>query len=154
MMQEKESEYWYRKLEKFASTAKGGQKREAVSRLAYLDIALPHRGSADMIDIMMQERKFPVSTARSKSSGAWRLPVTISARGRVNSSVTLICMSLVITEDDLRLGEKEIAAYMDSQGLTATEEEKYNGICALTGTALPAPFSHSRLPRKYRLPGQ
>ena len=38
MMQEKESEYWYRKLEKFASTAKGGQKREAVSRLAYLDI--------------------------------------------------------------------------------------------------------------------
>ncbi len=52
MMQEKESEYWYRKLEKFASTANGGQKREAVSRLAYLDIALPHRGSADMIDIM------------------------------------------------------------------------------------------------------
>lgn len=52
MMQEKESEYWYRKLEKFASTAKGGQKREAVSRLAYLAIALPHRGSADMIDIM------------------------------------------------------------------------------------------------------
>ena len=52
MMQEKESEYWYWKLEKFASTAKGGQKREAVSRLAYLDIALPHRGSADMIDIM------------------------------------------------------------------------------------------------------
>ena len=52
MMQEKESEYWYRKLEKFASTAKGGQKREAVSRLAYLEIALPHRGSADMIDIM------------------------------------------------------------------------------------------------------
>lgn len=30
---------------------------------------------------------------------------------------------LVITEDDLRLGEKEIAAYLDSQGLTATEEE-------------------------------
>ena len=52
LMQEEESEYWYRKLEKFASSAKGGQKREAVSRLAYLDIALPHRGSADMIDIM------------------------------------------------------------------------------------------------------
>lgn len=52
LMQEEESEYWYQKLEQFASTAKGGQKREAVSRLAYLDIALPHRGSADMIDIM------------------------------------------------------------------------------------------------------
>lgn len=52
LMQEEESEYWYQKLEKFAVSAKGGQKREAVSRLAYLDIALPHRGSADMIDIM------------------------------------------------------------------------------------------------------
>ena len=30
---------------------------------------------------------------------------------------------LVITEDDLRLGEKEISAYMDSQGLSVTEEE-------------------------------
>ena len=52
LMQEEESEYWYRKLEDFASSAKGGQRREAVSRLAYLDIALPHRGSADMIGIM------------------------------------------------------------------------------------------------------
>ncbi len=52
LLQEEESEYWYKKLEKFASSAKGGQNREAVSRLAYLDIALPHRGSADMIEIM------------------------------------------------------------------------------------------------------
>lgn len=52
LMQEEESEYWYRKLEQFAASAKGGQKREAVSRLAYLDISLPHRGSADMIEIM------------------------------------------------------------------------------------------------------
>ena len=52
LMQEEESEYWYQKLEKFAASAKGGQRREAVSRLAYLDIALPHRGSADMINIM------------------------------------------------------------------------------------------------------
>lgn len=52
LMQEEESEYWYQKLERFAALAKGGQKREAVSRLAYLDIALPHRGSADMIEIM------------------------------------------------------------------------------------------------------
>lgn len=52
LMQEEESEYWYRKLEQFAVFAKGGQKREAISRLAYLDISLPHRGSADMIDIM------------------------------------------------------------------------------------------------------
>ena len=30
---------------------------------------------------------------------------------------------LVITEDDLRLGEKEAAAYMESQGLSITKEE-------------------------------
>lgn len=52
LMQEEESEYWYRKLAEFASSAKGGQRREALGRLAYLDIALPHRGSRDMIDIM------------------------------------------------------------------------------------------------------
>ena len=52
LLQEKESEYWYKKLEGFASAAKGGRRREAVSRLAYLDIALLHRGSADMIGIM------------------------------------------------------------------------------------------------------
>ena len=52
LMQEEESEYWYKKLEKFAASAKGGQKREALSRLAYLEIALPHRGSAEMIEIM------------------------------------------------------------------------------------------------------
>lgn len=52
LMREEDSEYWYGNLEKFASAAKGGQRREALSRLVYLDIALPHRGSMDMIDIM------------------------------------------------------------------------------------------------------
>ena len=57
LMQEEESEYWYQKLARFVASAKGGRRREAVSRLAYLDIALPHRGSADMLDIM---KKIPV----------------------------------------------------------------------------------------------
>lgn len=52
LMQEEESEYWYGKLKRYAEMAKGGQKREALRWLVYLDIALPHRGSADMIDIM------------------------------------------------------------------------------------------------------
>ena len=62
----------------------------------------------------------------------------LSLAGRQDIWLILICRSpipawlmplyikggfLVITEDDLRLGEKEISAYMDSQGLTATEEE-------------------------------
>lgn len=54
LMQEKESEYWYGKLKSYTEMVKGGQKREALSRLVYLDIALPHRGSANMIEIMKQ----------------------------------------------------------------------------------------------------
>lgn len=52
LMQEEESEYWYGKLKRYAETAKGGEKREALSWLVYLDIGLPHRGSTDMIEIM------------------------------------------------------------------------------------------------------
>ncbi len=52
LLQEEDSEYWYGKLKDFAEKAKGGQKREALSRLVYLDIALPHRGSVDIIQIM------------------------------------------------------------------------------------------------------
>ncbi len=62
----------------------------------------------------------------------------LSLVGRKDIWLILICRSpipswlmpfyikggfLVITEDDLRLGEKEISAYMESQGLTVTEEE-------------------------------
>ncbi len=49
LMQEEESEYWYKKLKIFVATAKGGQKREGLSWLSYLDIALPHRGSLNMV---------------------------------------------------------------------------------------------------------
>lgn len=52
LLQGEESEYWYEKLKTFAENAKGGQKREALSRLVYLDIALPHRGSVDIIQVM------------------------------------------------------------------------------------------------------
>lgn len=52
LMQKKESEYWYDKLKAFAQVAKGGEKREALSRIAYLDIALPHRGSMNILKIL------------------------------------------------------------------------------------------------------
>lgn len=52
LMDEEKSEYWYEKLTAFAKKAKGGTLREAQSRLVYLDIALPHRGSRNVLDIM------------------------------------------------------------------------------------------------------
>ena len=54
LMDPKKSEYWYEKLSEFAKTAQGGAKREAKSRLCYLDIGLPHRGSRDVLKIMLR----------------------------------------------------------------------------------------------------
>ena len=52
LMDGEKSEYWYEKLKAFSETARGGVRREAQSRLAYLDIGLPHRGSKNILDIM------------------------------------------------------------------------------------------------------
>ena len=52
LMDSEKSEYWYEKLKAFASNARGGVQREAQSRLAYLDIGLPHRGSRNVLDVM------------------------------------------------------------------------------------------------------
>lgn len=58
-----ESERWYRALEEYAAAQGGSAKREAKSRLLYLDIALPHRGTINMTDILksagtlLKERK-------------------------------------------------------------------------------------------------
>lgn len=49
LMQKEESEYWYNKLKAFEKQAKGGDKREALSRLVYLDIALPYRNNAEVL---------------------------------------------------------------------------------------------------------
>lgn len=52
LMQPEKSEYWYNKLAVYEKTARGGERREAQNRLAYLDIGLPHRGSRGILHIM------------------------------------------------------------------------------------------------------
>lgn len=52
LMDTEESERWYRELEEYAKKHSGGERREARSRLLYLDIALPHRGSADIASLI------------------------------------------------------------------------------------------------------
>ena len=47
-----ESERWYRELEDYAKKHSGSQKRIAKSKLLYLDIGLPHRGTEQMIEIL------------------------------------------------------------------------------------------------------
>lgn len=50
MMNIEKSEYWYDKLKSYQSNERGAKKREALSRLAYLDIALPHRGNIGVLE--------------------------------------------------------------------------------------------------------
>ncbi|RKI69305.1 hypothetical protein D7V91_05320 [bacterium 1xD42-67] len=52
LMDGEKSEYWYKKLKAYTANARGGVRREAQSRLTYLDIGLPHRGSRDVLEII------------------------------------------------------------------------------------------------------
>ncbi len=47
-----ESEEWYRVLKKKEADLTGGEKRNARNWIAYLDIALPHRGSSDIAELI------------------------------------------------------------------------------------------------------
>ena len=52
LMDSEQSEMWYHRLQDYAANAQGGDKREAQTQLVYLDIALPHRGSANLVSIL------------------------------------------------------------------------------------------------------
>lgn len=52
LMNIEESERWYKALEDFAKTHIGSERKEAKSRLLYLDIGLPHRGIVNLTDIL------------------------------------------------------------------------------------------------------
>ena len=60
LMQPEKSEYWYNKLEYFEKNVASdkNEKKEARRRLIYLDIALPHRGSLSMVDILKKVAAF------------------------------------------------------------------------------------------------
>ena len=52
LMNTEKSEYWYSRLKQYAGSAKGTARNEAVGEIAYLDVVLPHRGSANMVRIL------------------------------------------------------------------------------------------------------
>ncbi|MDD6572433.1 MAG: AAA family ATPase, partial [Thermoflexaceae bacterium] len=52
LLNEEESERWYQELLAYAKEKTGGMKRAAQIRLLYLDIALPHRGTVRMVNLL------------------------------------------------------------------------------------------------------
>ena len=63
LLNEEESERWYQELLAYEKEKTGGMKRAAEARILYLDIALPHRGTIRMTDlikragVLLTERK-------------------------------------------------------------------------------------------------
>lgn len=52
LMDFEKSEFWYGELKKYKDTVSGTRAREALCLLAYLDISLPGRGSANLLTII------------------------------------------------------------------------------------------------------
>lgn len=46
------SEYWYNELKKYKQNVTGSRQREAICLIAYLDIALPSRGSVNILQLI------------------------------------------------------------------------------------------------------
>lgn len=53
LMDFEKSEFWYEELKEYKDTATGTKAREALCLLAYLDIALPGRGSVNILQIIL-----------------------------------------------------------------------------------------------------
>lgn len=54
LMNIEESERWYQELKEYVKIQKGTTKKEAESRLIYLEIALPHRGGVGILQLIKQ----------------------------------------------------------------------------------------------------
>lgn len=54
VMDIEKSEYWYQKLSQACKQERGSLRREIAAQLAYLDISLPHRGSAGLLEILQK----------------------------------------------------------------------------------------------------
>ncbi len=58
LMNESESERWYRELTEYGKSATGTIRRDVKVHLLYLDIALPHRGSGQITALLKQAGTF------------------------------------------------------------------------------------------------
>ena len=95
--------------------AQGGRKGKAAETRRVvagddLHLLKDQEGRSAVLSLIKREDVWLILICRSPTP-AWLMPPYVGGG------------FLVITEDDLRLGEKEAAAYMESQGLSITKEE-------------------------------
>ncbi len=98
LMQPDKSEHWYEQLKLFAESAVNGQKREALGRLAYLDISLPHRDSKNLLTIFEQ-----LQPVLNKDVNLPQVSLTDNLPSIINGAKDLCWIS--------RRDQKDVAAY-------------------------------------------
>lgn len=77
-----ESERWYQKLETYAASATGNVRKEALSRLLWLQIILPHRKTDHMEQLLLNAEKF----VREQKIGLPEISVTENLPSVINGA--------------------------------------------------------------------
>ena len=111
MMNIEESEFWYGRLKDRLSTAKGSEKRDIMLWLAYLDIALPHRGSINILTTIKNQYML----TKEKSLSFPELSVTSNIPSLINGGKDL-CELTKNDREIVKAAGKIITAFLGSNG--------------------------------------
>lgn len=111
MMNIEKSEFWYGRLKERLADAKGSEKREIQVGLAYLDIALPHRGSFTTLNTIKNQ----YTLMKEKSSTFPELSVTSNIPSMLNGGKDF-CEWSKRDKEILRTTGKVLSAVLGSHG--------------------------------------
>ena len=111
MMNVEKSEFWYGKLEERLAGAKGSEKREIQVGLAYLDIALPHKGSVNTLETIKNQ----FVLMKEKSSSFPEMSVTSNIPSLINGGKDF-CEWTKRDREILRTTGKVLSMFLGSHG--------------------------------------
>lgn len=111
MLNIEKSEFWYGKLKERLADAKGSEKREIQVGLAYLDIALPHKGSVKTLETIKNQ----YILMKEKSSTFPELSVTSNIPSMLNGGKDF-CEWTKRDKEILRTTGKVLSAFLGSHG--------------------------------------
>ncbi len=111
MLNIEKSEFWYGRLKERLASAKGSEKREIQVGLAYLDIALPHKGSVNTLDTIKNQYVL----MKDKSSTFPELSVTSNIPSMLNGGKDF-CEWTKKDKEIARTTGKVLSAFLGSHG--------------------------------------
>lgn len=111
MMNIEKSEFWYGRLKERLAGAKGSEKREIEVGLAYLDIALPHRGSVKTLETIKNQ----YTLMKENPSSFPELSVTSNIPSMLNGGKDF-CEWTKRDKEILRTTGKVLSTFLGSHG--------------------------------------